>query len=83
LLYAVTHADAPHGRVCSVDPTDPRRQAWSTLVTPEHDALLMACTALTDPDSGQLRLLVGTTRDGWAHLAVPGPSRWSVWTRSR
>ncbi|KUM73421.1 prolyl oligopeptidase family serine peptidase [Streptomyces curacoi] len=70
LLYAVTDADAPYGRVCLVDPADPRRQAWSTLITPEPDALLTACTALTDPGSGQLRLLVGTTRGGTVRLAV-------------
>ncbi|GAA3386831.1 prolyl oligopeptidase family serine peptidase [Streptomyces roseoviridis] len=70
LLYAVTDADAPYGRVCSVDPAEPTRPAWSTLIAPEPGTLLMACTALTDPGSGQLRLLVGTKRDGAAHLAV-------------
>ncbi|OUD03129.1 hypothetical protein CA983_11375, partial [Streptomyces swartbergensis] len=70
LLYAITDAGAPRGRVCSVNPADAHHQAWSTLITPELDALLTSCTALTDPDSQQPRLLVGTTRGGAARLAV-------------
>ncbi len=70
LLYAITDADAPRGRVCSVDPADPVRQAWSTLITPEPETLLTACTPLTDPDSREPLLLVGTTRGGVAALAL-------------
>lgn len=70
LLYAVTDAEAPRGRICSVNPADPHRTSWTTLITPEPDALLTSCTAFTDPASHKLRLLVGTTRAGAARLAV-------------
>ncbi|MGW0418212.1 prolyl oligopeptidase family serine peptidase [Streptomyces sp. NPDC003015] len=70
LLYAVTDAQAPRGRVCAVDPMDPCRAAWSTLLVPAPEDLLTACTALTDPGSGRPRLLVGTTSGGRARLAV-------------
>ncbi|MGW7514529.1 prolyl oligopeptidase family serine peptidase [Streptomyces sp. NPDC054796] len=71
LLYAVTDADAPRGRVCAVDPSRPQREEWSTLITPGPDALLTSCTALTTgQDSGEVRLLVGTIRRGAARLAL-------------
>jgi prolyl oligopeptidase len=72
LLYAVTDAGAPRGRVCTVDPAHPDREAWRTVIAPGPDELLTACTPLTDPDSRAVRLLTVTTRDGAARLAVHG-----------
>ncbi|MFE0548933.1 prolyl oligopeptidase family serine peptidase [Streptomyces pilosus] len=70
LLYAVTDAGAPCGRVCRVDPDRPHYAAWSTLITAGLEDLLTACTALTDPASGQTRFLVGTSHRGAARLAL-------------
>ncbi|MYW00401.1 prolyl oligopeptidase family serine peptidase [Streptomyces sp. SID3343] len=70
LLYAVTDAEAPRGRVCVVDPAVPRSSAWTTVVEPGPDAVLSACTALTDPAGGQVRLLVSTVGNGVPRLAL-------------
>ncbi|OPC76980.1 hypothetical protein B4N89_41050 [Embleya scabrispora] len=70
LLYAVTDAQAPRGRVCVIDPADPRSSAWTTVVEPGPDAVLSACTALHDPRSRQVRLLVGTVSNGVPRLTL-------------
>ncbi|MYS22163.1 prolyl oligopeptidase [Streptomyces sp. DvalAA-14] len=70
LLYAITDAGAPRGRVCVIDPAEPHSSAWTTVVEPGPDALLSACTALRDPGSGEVRLLVSTVRNGVPFLAL-------------
>ncbi|MEV8038660.1 prolyl oligopeptidase family serine peptidase [Streptomyces sp. NPDC086182] len=70
LLYAITNAGAPRGRVCLLDPAQPRSAAWTTVVEPGPDVLLSACTALSDAGSGETRLLVSTVSNGVPSLAL-------------
>ncbi|WP_129842524.1 prolyl oligopeptidase family serine peptidase [Streptomyces sp. RFCAC02] len=64
LVYAVTDAAAPRGRVCLVDPRHPRSADWRTVITPEDGAVIGACVALADPATGAARFLVTASRDG-------------------
>ncbi|WKK23963.1 prolyl oligopeptidase family serine peptidase [Streptomyces olivoreticuli] len=70
LLYGITNAGAPLGRVCLIDPADPRSTAWTTLVETAPGSLLSACTALTDPSSSQVQLLVSTVSNGVPRLCL-------------
>ncbi|MFD7134792.1 prolyl oligopeptidase family serine peptidase [Streptomyces sp. NPDC059894] len=74
LLYGITNAGAPRGRVCLIDPADPRSTAWTTLVEPGPDNLLSACTALTDPGTSAVRLLVSTVTNGVPRLSLHDPT---------
>lgn len=70
LVYAVTDAGAPFGRLCAVDPDDPGAERWRTLVESEAPTVLTDCVVLRDPHSGRLRLLVGYARHGVADLVL-------------
>lgn len=69
-IYAVTDADAPFGRLCAVDPADPRSSAWLTVVAQDPPAVLTNCVVLSAPDTAAVHLLVSRSRHGAAELSV-------------
>ncbi|RSN66837.1 prolyl oligopeptidase family serine peptidase [Actinomadura sp. WAC 06369] len=69
-IVAVTDRDAPFGRLCAVDPADPRADRWRTIVAEEPGRVLADCATLTDPDSGEPRLLTVRSRHGASELRL-------------
>ncbi|MFV2179052.1 prolyl oligopeptidase family serine peptidase [Actinomadura sp. LOL_016] len=69
-ILAVTDRDAPFGRLCAVDPADPRADRWRTVLAEEPGGVLGDCAALTDPDTGDARLLTVRTRHGTSELRL-------------
>ncbi|QFG26372.1 prolyl oligopeptidase family protein [Actinomadura sp. WMMB 499] len=72
-VLAVTDRDAPFGRLCAVDPADPRAEGWRTVIAEEPGVVLADCAALTDPGTGEARLLTVRTRHGASELRLHAP----------
>jgi prolyl oligopeptidase len=70
-LYLLTDHQAPRGRICSVDPADPRRETCREVVPEDSEAVLDDCVLL-DSSAGP-RVLVLRTRHGVSELAVYDP----------
>ena len=73
-LYMLTNAEAPKYRVVAVDPRNPRRSAWKTVV-PESDAVIEFASVAGS------RLYVGSMRDAHSELhsyALDGSDRREV-----
>ncbi|PRX97738.1 prolyl oligopeptidase family serine peptidase [Allonocardiopsis opalescens] len=71
-VFAITDEDAPFGRLCAVDPADPRSAAWRTIVPERPPAVLADCALLSEPAGGAVRLLVLRTRHGVGELTLHG-----------
>ncbi|NDU72265.1 prolyl oligopeptidase family serine peptidase [Actinomadura sp. DSM 109109] len=69
-IYAVTNAGAPWGRLCAVDPGQPHRTAWRTLLEQEEGDVLGDCAMLTDGDTGRLYLLLVHNRHGISRIRL-------------
>ncbi|MBE1535706.1 prolyl oligopeptidase family serine peptidase [Actinomadura algeriensis] len=69
-VLAVTDRGAPFGRLCAVDPADPRPERWRTVIAEEPGSVLADCATLTDPATGELRLLAVRTRHGASELRL-------------
>ncbi|MFD0904696.1 prolyl oligopeptidase family serine peptidase [Actinomadura sediminis] len=72
-VLAVTDRGAPYGRLCAVDPADPRPEHWRTVIAEEPGAVLADCATLTDPATGEPRLLTVRTRHGASELRLHAP----------
>jgi prolyl oligopeptidase len=64
-LYFLTTLDAPRGRVIAIDPREPARQRWRTVVPESEDAIPLTEPAVTLVDH---QLIVRTLHD--AHTRV-------------
>ncbi|WP_262403575.1 prolyl oligopeptidase family serine peptidase [Actinomadura sp. CNU-125] len=69
-IFAVTDRSAPFGRLCAVDPADPRPEHWRTVIAEEPGAVLADCATLTDPATGEPRLVTVHARHGTSELRV-------------
>ncbi|MEV5831387.1 prolyl oligopeptidase family serine peptidase [Spirillospora sp. NPDC052242] len=69
-IVTVTDRGAPFGRLCAVDPADPRADRWRTVVAEEPGRVLADYAALTDPATGEPRLLTLRTRHGTSELRL-------------
>lgn len=74
-IYAVTDADAPFGKLCSVDPAEPTSAAWRTLIAEEPPAVFSGFVTLRDADTGNTRLLVNRARHGIGELTLHDDAR--------
>ncbi|MGW0807998.1 prolyl oligopeptidase family serine peptidase [Nonomuraea sp. NPDC002799] len=76
-IYAITDADAPFGRLCAVNASDPHACAWRTVIGQHPGSVLAACVTLTEPATGEPHLLTAHTRNGlsrlWLHTADGTP----------
>lgn len=68
-LYLFTDRDAPRGRLCVTDPSDPSHP-WTELVTEDAEAVLSDFAVLDGPELADPVLLVSSTRHGYAELAT-------------
>ena len=64
-LYFLTTLDAPNGRVIAVDPAEPARSHWKTVIPAESDAIAITETSVTLVDH---QLIVRRLHD--AHTRV-------------
>lgn len=69
-VFAVTDAGAPFGRLCAVDPADPRADHHRTVIAEEEGSVLGDCATLTDAGTAELRLLAVRTRHGLSGLRL-------------
>jgi prolyl oligopeptidase len=66
--YVFTDRDAPRGRLCVTDPSDPGHETWRDLI-PEDDEAVLADFAVLD-DLERPLLLVGWTRHAISEITV-------------
>lgn len=69
-IYAVTDAEAPLGRLCVVDPAEPRSELWRTVIGQDSEAVFDNCVIMNHPDTGVTRLLVSRSRHGVGELTI-------------
>lgn len=69
LLYVLTTADAPRGRLAVTDPRTPGREHWRELVAEDPDAVLEAVRLLTRPGTTP-QLVLARSRHAVAEIAL-------------
>lgn len=77
-LYVVTTLDAPGGRLCVAEPTEPGPDHWRELLPADPEAPLTDLAVLDGPELPRPLLLVGRTRHatGEIHVHDLGSGEW-------
>ena len=70
LAYVYTDRDAPRGRLCVMQPTEPGYEHWLDLVPEDPEAVLDGYAILDGPELSEPVLLVSHTRHAVSELAV-------------
>ncbi|MGV9325929.1 prolyl oligopeptidase family serine peptidase [Streptosporangium sandarakinum] len=68
LLYVFTDRDAPRGRICVTDPSEPLAERWRDLIPQDPEAVLTDYAILDDLDRPVM--LVGWTRHAISEITV-------------
>ncbi|MFG1751788.1 prolyl oligopeptidase family serine peptidase [Streptosporangium sandarakinum] len=68
LLYVFTDRDAPRGRICVTDPSEPLAEQWRDLIPQDPEAVLTDYAILDDLDRPVM--LVGWTRHAISEITV-------------
>ncbi|SEG55499.1 prolyl oligopeptidase Serine peptidase. MEROPS family S09A [Thermomonospora echinospora] len=68
--YVFTDRDAPRGRLCVADPTDPAYGSWRELLPEDAEAVLADYAVLDGPELERPLLLAGWTRHAISEITV-------------
>ncbi|MGH3933657.1 MAG: prolyl oligopeptidase family serine peptidase [Pseudonocardiaceae bacterium] len=69
-LYLLTTLNAPRGRLCVADPSDPAPARWIELIAEDPGSVLEGIRWLEDPDGGEPLLVAARTRHAIAELSL-------------
>ena len=73
-LYLLTDRDAPRGRLCVVDPSDPGYENWSTLIPEDPEAVLESHALLDGEGLDSPELLAVWSRHAISEITRHDPS---------